>query len=400
MLALEDVRQAYERIRNEIYYSPCPRAHKISQRFSCNLSLKLENLQRTGSFKERGAANKLEVLSEHERSTGVITASAGNHAQAVAFHAKRLGIKATIVMPRTTPLIKVSATSALGAEVILEGSGYDQAFRHALSLAQQLGLYFVHPFDDEMVIAGQGTVALEILEQIPDVEVVVCSVGGGGLLAGLVTVFRALKPSVKIYGVEPGVIPSLTAAIKADEPVFVDAQKSIADGTAVARVGDKTFEILKNQLDDVVTVDEERIAEAILLLIEDEKRVVEGAGALPIAGLGLGQLPIEGKRVVAIVSGGNIDVHIVARIIDRGLTQSGRQIRMRVRLLDVPGALASLLGVIGKQGANVLQINHDRVASRIALGQAAVDILLETRGFGHVREVENAIVEAGFTVSQ
>ncbi len=398
MITREDIIQARARIADSIYVSPCPCSRQLSEMFGCEVHLKLENLQMTGSFKERGANNKLLRLSDAERRAGVIAMSAGNHAQAVAYQARTLGIAATIVMPKTTPLVKVSATRSFGANVILSGTNLDEAFQEATRLCNEQKLTFVHPFDDDDVIAGQGTIGLELLEQVPDLDAILVSVGGGGLVAGIAMAVKEVRPNVKIYGVEPKAVPSMQRAFEHGEPTKVQGQKTIADGTAVSRIGDRNFQIASKYLDDVLVVDDEAISEAILILLEREKTVAEGAGALPLAALRQYNLPLHGKKVVLIISGGNIDVNLVARIIDRGLIASGRQMRIKVRMSDQPGSLASLLAIIGSEGGNVLQIYHDRVSPRIPLGQTAIEILIETRGFDHLEQLEKAVRDAGFIV--
>ncbi len=398
MLSLQAIQAARERIQPHIYMSPCARADRLSDRFGCELFLKLENLQITGSFKERGASNYLALLAEADKSRGIIAPSAGNHAQALAYHSRRLGVRAKIVMPTTTPLIKVSETSRLGAEVVLEGGSYQEAYEAALRWSEEEALNFVHPFDDPAVIAGQGTVGLEILEQVPDVDVVVCCVGGGGLLAGTLLALKEQRPEVQVLGVEPAAMPSLARAYESGRPILVERRKTIADGAAVARVGAHTFEVIDRYADGVAAVDEEQIAEAILLLLEFEKTVAEGAGSLGVAALSGQRLSFPGKRVVAIISGGNIDANVVAKVIDRGLVKTGRKLPLKVQLNDVPGSLAALLSVIGEQGANVLQIQHDRVASKLALDQATVEIQLETRSFTHIQQVRDALDAEGYRV--
>lgn len=399
MVTVRDIVAARARIAGSIVETPCAFSRPLGDRTSASLHLKLENLQRTGSFKARGASNKLLLLDEASRRKGIVAASAGNHAQGVAYAASRLGIDACIVMPKSTPLVKVSATRGYGARVELTGLGYDDAFERALEIAGNEGRVLVHPFDDEAVIAGQGTVGLEILEQVPDLEAVVVPVGGGGLLGGIACAIKSLRPEVAVYGVEAKAMASMAAALAAHGPVTLPAARTIADGIAVRTVGVLTQALSARYVDGVVHVDDEEIAEAILALLEGEKTVAEGAGAAALAAVLHDRLPLAGKRVVVVISGGNIDVNVVSRIVDRGLVKSGRLMRCRVTLPDVPGALARLLAAIGERSANVLQVHHDRLAARVGLGQAAVDLVLETRGFEHVAEVEGAITGAGFTLS-
>jgi threonine dehydratase len=396
MLTFADIEAARKRIADAIYVTPCAHTQTLSELTGTRLYLKLENLQMSGSFKERGAANKLLALPEEQRRVGVIAASAGNHAQGVAYHARRLGVRAVIVMPSTTPLVKVSATRGFGAEVVLHGANYDEAHAEARRIAGAEGLTFIHPFDDWDVMAGQGTIGLELVEQNPYLDAVVVAVGGGGLAAGVALAIKETNPRIRVYGVEPKVLPSMRRALDAGAPVTVDAARTIADGVAVKTVGEKTLAVCRRYLDDVVHVDEEEIAEAILLLLEREKTVAEGAGAAPLAALVHGRLPLAGKKVAAVVCGGNIDVNVISRIIDRGLVKSGRLMRLRLLVPDVPGALARLLGLVGERGANVLQIHHERTAVRHELGFVAVELTLETRGFEHVAELERAIADGGF----
>src|ERR1043166_4836513 len=315
MVTLPDIKAALGRIRYSIYLSPCPRSENFSQLTGNSVYLKLDNLQRTGAFKERGALNKLLTLTPEERAHGVIAASAGNHAQGVAYHAGRHEIRAQIVMPLTTPLIKVSATKSYGAEVVLHGANYDEACEEALKRSHQFGMTFIHPFDDEVVMAGQGTMGLEILQQVPDVEAIVAPIGGGGLIAGVACAVKETNPHVRVIGVQPARLPSMKVAIAEGHPVTLSPAATIADGIAVRRAGEKTLPLVQKYVDDIVTVDEEEIANAILLLLEREKTLAEGAGAAAIAALINRKLPFTRKNVAVLVCGGNIDVtlHTPAR---------------------------------------------------------------------------------------
>jgi len=399
VVEFEDLRRARERLGDAIYRSPCARSETLSRRLDCELYLKLENLQMTGSFKERGVLNKLASLGSAERARGVIAASAGNHGQALAFAARRQGVAATIVMPRSAPLIKVTSTRAHGAEVVLFGDDFDEAAAHAQQLAAERKLLPIAPFDDDEVIAGQGTIGLELLEQLPELDAVVVSVGGGGLAAGVSLAVKTLRPQARVYGVEPRVLPSLSRALRAGVPTAVEQAQTLADGIAVRRVGQRPLPLLQRHLDAVVEVDEEEIAAAILALLEDEKTVAEGAGAAPLAALMQGALQLSGKRVVLVVSGGNIDVNVLSRIIDRGLLKSGRMMRTRVLIPDRPGSLAALLGVVAGAGANVLQVQHDRLGARTEPGLTSVELVLETRGYEHIAGIERAIDEAGWLLA-
>jgi threonine dehydratase len=379
--------------------TPCARSESLSQRVGCEIYLKLENLQMTGSFKERGALNKLATLPAPERERGVITASAGNHAQGLAFVAKRFGVRATIVMPLGTPLIKRSATLSHGAHVILHGDTYDDAAALARELAREQQLTLVPAFDDDAVIAGQGTVGLELLEQVPDMDAVIVPIGGGGLAGGISVAIKSLRPEVAIYGVQTSSVPSMQAAMAQRAPVLVDPGRTLADGIAVRSASARTLEIGQRYLERLELVDEEEIAEAILLLLEQEKTVAEGAGAVALAAALHGGLPIAGQRVVVIVSGGNIDVNLLSRIIDRGLVRSGRCMRLWVLIPDVPGSLAALLTTAARLQVNVLQVQHDRLAARTEPGSTAVELTLETRGFEHIAEIRSAITDAGWTIA-
>ncbi len=396
MIQLSDIQAALGRIRANIRVSPCPRSEAFSALTSNAIFLKLDNQQRTGAFKERGALNKLLTLTADERSRGVIAASAGNHAQGVAYHAGKHGVHARIVMPLPTPLTKVSATKAYGAEVLLHGANYDEAYERAVEQSQNEGLTLIHAFDDDAVIAGQGTLGLEILEQHPDIEVVVSPIGGGGLTGGIACAVKESKPSVKVYGVQPARLPSMKAAVAQGKPVTLDSAKTIADGIAVRRAGERTLPLVQKYVDDIVTVEEEEIANAILLLLEREKTLAEGAGAAAIAAVLNRKLPLEGKRVAVLVCGGNIDVTLLARIIERGLVKDGRLVRLRVHLPDYPGALYRLTGILADHRANIVETAYDRAYHGVNLGDTAIDITMETRGPDHIAELITALVQAGY----
>ncbi len=391
-----DIEAARATIGDAVLRSPCPYSHALSEIAGAKVYLKLENLQMTGSFKERGACNRLSVLSAGDRAQGVVAASAGNHAQGVAYHARRLGIDATIVMPESTPLVKVSATRRYGANVVLSGSGYDEAYEAARRIETDEKRVFVHPFDDELVIAGQGTIGLELLEQNPYLDAVIVAVGGGGLAAGVALAIKETNPRVKVYGVEPENVASMRAAFAHGGPTTIAGKPTIADGVAVRTVGATTYDVCRRYLDDIVTVDEEEIAEALLFLLEREKTVAEGAGAVPVAALLHNRLPIAGKRVAAVVCGGNIDVNVIARVIERGLAKSGRLARLRVILPDVPGSLADALRLVSEARANVLQIVHDRAEMDLPLGEVEVELVAEVRGFDHIEELREGFRRAGF----
>ncbi len=395
-VTLSEIQAAMGRIRDSIYLSPCARSEDFSQLTGNSVYLKLDNLQRTGAFKERGALNKLLTLTEVERSRGVIAASAGNHAQGLAYHAGRHGIRAQICMPLTTPLIKVSATKGYGAEVVLHGANYDEACEEAVRRSEQFGMTFVHPFDDEVVIAGQGTMGLEILQQVPDIEVVVAPIGGGGLIAGVACAIKETNPRVRVIGVQPARLPSMKVAIAEGHPVTLSPAPTIADGIAVRRAGEKTLPLIQKYVDDIVTVDEEEIANAILLLLEREKTLAEGAGAAAIAALINHKTALSGKKVAALVCGGNIDVSLLSRIMERGLVKDGRLVRLRVHLPDYPGALHRLTGILAQHRANIVETSYDRAYYGVNLGDTAIDITMETRGPDHIAELLSALSASGY----
>jgi threonine dehydratase len=400
MVTLPDIQAAHRRSRDQVYLSPCARSETLSRLTGTNAYLKLENLQMTGAYKERGALNTLLTLAPAERARGLIAASAGNHAQGVAYHGGRLGVTVTIVMPETTPIMKVANTRAHGARIILFGANYDEAYAEARRLEQAEGLTFVHPFDDPAVIAGQGTIGLEILEQVPEVDAVVVPVGGGGLISGVAAAIKATRPGVRVVGVEAEVIPCMQAALAAGGPVTLEPATTLADGIAVKRAGDLTFEHVRAHVDELVTVSEEEIASAILYCLEKEKTVAEGAGAAAVAALMNRRVGgLEGRRVVSVVSGGNIDVNLVARIIERGLVKDGRLVRISISLMDKPGQLAITSGIIAGCRANVIEVHHTRAfASRV--GGTTLQLTLETRGPEHVEEILAALRQHGYTVEQ
>jgi threonine dehydratase len=397
MIQLSDIQAALGRIRADIRVSPCPRSESFSGLTGNAIYLKLDNQQRTGAFKERGALNKLLSLTGEERSRGVIAASAGNHAQGVSYHAGRHGVRARIVMPLPTPLTKVSATRAYGAEVVLHGANYDEAYERAVEQSREESLTLIHAFDDDTVIAGQGSLGLEILQQHPEIEAIVCPIGGGGLIGGIACAVKESRPSVKIFGVQPARLPSMKAAVAAGKPVTLESAKTIADGIAVRRAGDRTLPLVQKYVDDIVTVEEEEIANAILLLLEREKTLAEGAGAAAIAAVLNRKILLQGKRLAVLVCGGNIDVTLLARIIERGLVKDGRLVRLRVHLPDYPGALHRLTGILAEHRANIVETAYDRAYHGVNLGDTAIDITMETRGPEHISELIGALTSAGYT---
>jgi len=396
MISLADIRAARERIRDSIFLSPAPYSETVSRATGNTLFLKLENLQVTGSFKERGALNRILTMTEAERGGGVIAASAGNHGQGVAYHASKRGIRARICMPIFTPINKVNAVSGYGAEVVLCGENFDESLAEARRLAQEQGLTFLHAFDDESVIAGQGTIGLELVEQIPDLEAVVVPVGGGGLIGGIACAVKESKPGVHMVGVETSRVPSMLMALRDHKPVLVPAASTIADGIAVRRSGDLTFPLFEKYVDEIVTVEEEEIATAILRLLENEKTIAEGAGAAGMAALFAHKTSLHDKKTAVIISGGNIDVLMLSHIIERGLVKDGRLVRLRVTLPDHPGGLEKLASVIAAERANIVQATHDRTYFGVALGDTIIDLTMETRGPEHVEKLLQHLTSAGY----
>jgi len=400
VLSLSDVEAARQRLSETIYASPCAYSETLSRLTGSRCFVKLENLQMTGSFKERGAANRLLTLSEAERIRGVVAASAGNHGLAVAFHSERLGIRSVIVMPEWAPLIKVTSARYHGAEVVLAGANYDEAYAHARGIQTERRLTFIHPFDDPAVIAGQGTLGLELLEQCPDMDAVVVPVGGGGLISGVALVIKAKNPKVQLIGVQAEEMAAMQASLSAGQRIILPAAATIADGIAVRQVGECTFELAMKYVDSVVTVNEEEIANAILLLLEIEKTVVEGAGATTLAALVNKKIALAGKTVVLVLSGGNIDVNVISRIIERGLVKDGRLVRLSVLLQDRPGALARLAALVAESRANVLHISHDRAFSHARIGETQVELTLETSGRQQIEAVKRRLGDAGYQVRE
>jgi len=372
----------------------------MSQLTGQQVYLKLDNLQMTGAFKERGALNRILLLSPEQAKRGVIAASAGNHAQAVAYHATARGIRAIIVMPLATPLVKVTATRGFGGEVILHGANYDEACEEALRLCAEQGLTFLHPFDDVDVIAGQGTMALEMLEQVPDLEAIVAPIGGGGLIGGLACAIKESNPKIRVIGVQTERLASMPAAVKAHHPVTLESAMTIADGIAVRRAGELTLPLVERYVDEIVTVDEDEIARSILILLEREKTLAEGAGATALAALLAHKTSLGNVRTGVVVCGGNIDVTLLSRIIERGLVQDGRMVRLRIHLLDKPGALHELTRLIAEARANIVDTLHNRAYYGVNLGDTVIDITMETRGTEHVDEIIRTLTAAGYKHSR
>ena len=395
------IQEAAQRIRDGVIETPCTRTRAFRDLAPGNHYLKLENLQRTGSFKDRGALNRMLRLTEAERARGVVTASAGNHAQAVAYHGGRLGISVTVVMPETAPLIKVTNTRGYGADVIQVGTILDDAAAEVQRLAAEEELSIIHAFDDEDVIAGQGTMGLEILEQVPDVSVVVVPVGGGGMISGIACAIKEIKPDVRIIGVEAVAAASAKASRDAGEVVKIAVSDTLADGIVTKRIGEITYPLIERYVDELVSVGEEEIAAAILLLIEREKTVAEGAGAVGLAALMTGSVTLsETDRAVLLLSGGNIDINMISRIIDRGLVFDGRLVRLAITVKDRPGSLAGLTRAVADMGANVLETYHRRAFADISVGDVGIVIQMETRGREHVIEIVHRLEDLGHDVRE
>ncbi len=401
MITLDDVLSARERIRGSVYYSPCTRSEMLSRITGQSVFLKLENLQMTGSFKERGALNRIATLTPAQAKRGVVAASAGNHAQGVAYHATLRGIRAVIVMPLTTPLVKVTATRGFGAEVVLHGANYDEACTEAMRLCAAESMTFIHPFDDALVMAGQGTIGLELLEQVEGLEAVVVPIGGGGLIGGIACAVKESNPNVRVIGVQAARLPSMKEAIAQHHPVTLDPATTIADGIAVRRAGDVTFPVVQKYVDEIVTVDEDEIASAILTLLEREKTLAEGAGATALAALLQKRTSLpQDARTAVLVCGGNIDVTLLSRIIERGLVQDGRLIRLRIHLLDRPGALTELTTLIASHRVNIVDTLYNRAYYGVNLGDTAIDITMETRGPEQVDELLSSLTTQGYKFSR
>lgn len=398
-VSLEEIQKARETLDGVICKTGLAYSNIISEMSGNNVYLKMENLQRTGSFKLRGAYNKVANLSELEKKNGVVASSAGNHAQGVALAATTFGIKSTIVMPKHAPLSKVSATRGYGAKVVLHGDVYDEAYAQAKRIQVEENATFVHPFNDPMVIAGQGTIALELLEDLPDVEVVVVPIGGGGLISGMAVALKNMKPSIKIIGVQTQNMPCMAKAIAEKHIVTIDGIPTIADGIAVKTAGDLNFDIVQRYVDDIVTVDEEEIASAILLLLERAKTVAEGAGAASVAAVLSRLSGYRDCKIAAVISGGNIDVNTMTRIINKGLVKSGRKVFFDTIISDKPGVLWQLLQLIGNTGANVLAVTHSRENRDVALGCARVELELETADDEQIYTIKRLMEQRQYNVN-
>ena len=395
---IDDIRAAAERIEGAIVHTPMLMSRTLSERIGAEVWLKFENLQFTSAYKERGALNKLLQLTDEERARGVITASAGNHAQAVAYHARRLGIPATIVMPATTPTVKVSQTEGHGARVILEGDMFDDAYARARELELEQGLVFVHPFDDPMVIAGQGTLALEMLEVAPDLDTFCIPIGGGGLMSGIAIAARALKPDITLYGAEAELYPSMKCAIEGCAlPIGGD---TLAEGIAVKRPGDLTSAILKDLVDEILLVAERDLEHAVALLVTVEKSVVEGAGAAGLAAMLAQPERFAGRKVATVLCGGNIDTHLLANVLVRELVRTGRIARLRVAAQDQPGALAAITAKFHEAGVNIIEIRHSRIFTALPAKDTVIEVECEARDSAAIDQVERMLEAAGFNVER
>lgn len=398
MLTLDKVFHASMVLKDVIRETNVVRATGIAP--DCTLYLKPENLQNTGSFKLRGSGYKIAMLSEEEKKRGVIACSAGNHAQGVALAASKFGLNSLICLPDTAPISKVEATKSYGAQVCLVEGCYDDAYKKAIELRDEKGYTFVHPFDDENVIAGQGTIALEITKDLDDIDAVIVPIGGGGLISGIAYTIKAIRPSIKVYGVQAAGAPSMFNSINAGKIECLDSVSTIADGIAVKQPGENTFDLISKYVDDIALVTEDEIASAILTLIEKQKMIAEGAGAVSVAAAMFDKFPIKGKNVVSIVSGGNIDVTSLSRVIERGLIKSGRQTSLLIELVDKPGQLMDVSRVIAECGGNVTSVHHERSGKTANVNGCFLRIGMETRNYDHVQEIIQALEREGFRVSE
>lgn len=394
-VTLDSIHKAHLRIQDAIYHSPCPYSLALSRLCSADVFCKLDHLQMTGSFKERGARNKLLQLSPDQQRRGIIAASAGNHALALAYHGSLLSIPVTVVMPKWAPIVKVASCRGFGAEVILFGETYDEAKQHVHERANEAGLSIVSGFDDPDIIAGQGTMALEILEDVPDADAILVPVGGGGLIAGIGVAIKSLRPETRIIGVEPINAPTVFESLKSGHATKVQTRPTLADGLAVGKMGELCFDLIGGRIDDLVMVDEAQIAQAMLRLLELEKMVVEGGGAVPLAAALSRKTDFTGKKIVLCLTGGNVDVTMISKVIDRGLAADGRLCRITAYTSDRPGSLARLTQVLADTGASVKEVEHDRHFAPPDVAVVGVTCVLETRGFDHVEEIKTALKNAG-----
>ncbi len=394
MIEFQDIQAAEQRLQGHLLRTPCVASQTLSDITGAQVFLKFENLQFTASFKERGACNKLAQLTPEQSARGVIAMSAGNHAQGVAYHAQRLGLHAVIVMPRFTPGVKVERTRGFGAEVILHGDTLEESRSHAFALAEQRQLTFVHPYDDDAIIAGQGTVALEMLEDVPDLDTLIVAIGGGGLISGMATVAKALRPSMEVVGVQTVRFPAMFNAIQGT--AHPQGTSTIAEGIAVGTPGRIPMDVIRARVDDLLLVDEGDIEQALVMLLEVEKTLVEGAGAVGLAALLKYPERFKGKRVGLVLCGGNIDPLLLAAIIERGMVRAGRLARIRVGARDVPGSLARITATVAEAGANIEEVHHQRAFTTLSAQNAEVELVVQTRGHAHVNEVLAVLRQAGF----
>ena len=401
MIALSEIVKAKRQLNNVITQTPCSLAPILSEEVGAHVFLKKENLQITGAYKLRGAYNKIASLTKEERKKGVIAASAGNHAQGVAYSARAFGIKATIVMPEATPLLKVTGTKALGAEVILSGDNYDEAYAYALTYANEHSLTFIHPFEDDKVIAGQGTVALEMMDEVNDLDIIVVPIGGGGLISGMASAIKQIDPKIKIIGVNASGAPAMFESYCAKKAINSKSVRTIADGIAVRDVSESNLAHILECVDEVVTVDDEEIAAAILFLLERQKLVVEGGGAASVAAIMHQKFSYtKDMKIGAVLSGGNIDVQMLSVIIEKGLIKSHRKMKLVITLIDKPGSLMRLTDLFKNANANIIQIDYDRFSTNLSYGDAQITIMLETKGLEHQKMIGSLLEEAGYSFKE
>ncbi|WP_028400192.1 threonine ammonia-lyase [Ectobacillus panaciterrae] len=398
MLSMNDMIQAHERMKGIVHVTPLDYSSTFSELAKNEVYLKLENLQKTGSFKVRGSYNKIISLPKEELENGIVAASAGNHAQGVAYSSNMLNIPCTIVMPKGAPLSKVLATKRYGANVELHGNSVDEALVYAKQLKEETGATFIHPFDDEAVIAGQGTIGLEILEQLPDVEAIICPVGGGGLIAGVAMAVKEHNPNIRVYGVEAMACPSMKQSLQQKKVVTIESMPTMADGIAVKRPGELTFQMIQRYVDDIFCVDEMEIARTMLMVLERNKLLTEGSGASSLASLLYHKTPLQSKKVIAVLSGGNVDVNFISRIIEHGMVESGRFVHFTTTIPDKPGQLQKILQVISELEANVLNIHHERIGTKVFPGYAELHLSLETKDHSHIERIQEAMNAKGYVI--
>ncbi|MCD6363831.1 MAG: threonine ammonia-lyase [Synergistetes bacterium] len=398
MISLKDVKEARERIGKFVHKTPIDSSKTLSLLSGCDIYLKLENLQKTGSYKVRGAFNKVLKLKEKGIKNGVIAASAGNHAQGVAYAASKSRLPSVIVMPETAPISKISATKSYGAEVVLWGEDFDSSYTKAIEISKERHLTFIHAFDDPDIIAGQGTIALEIIESLDDLDLVIAPIGGGGLISGISLAIKESKPNTRVIGVQAEGAASMYLSIKEGKPIKIERVNTIADGIAVRKPGEITFNIIQKYVDDIVLVSDEEIASAILFLIERAKLIAEAAGAVGVAAAISGKIPLKGAKTLIVISGGNIDVNMMARLIERGLIKTGRLLKFSTTLPDRPGALAGLLNIVARERGNVISISHDRINLRVRPAEAEVSVTIETSGEEHIRKILKSLKDNGYKI--